>query len=163
MPSSRGSSRPRDRTCVCLQHWQAGSLPLVPPEKPLTYGSKGLLPPNFVHSSCPQNLSHPPLHGPCTGPDCSLWPFAGLMGMGDLLPTVPSPSAQGPYPSPASPSLSSVPPCQPPASLDWPHSFPPLGLDTTIHLPGALIPHSLLVPSWCLDFTSEDGLPKWCW
>ena len=73
---------------LCLQHWQAGTLPLVPPEKPLTYGSKGLLPSNFVHFSCPQNLPHPPLHRPCTGPDCSLWPFAGLVGMGDLLPTV---------------------------------------------------------------------------
>ena len=36
MPSSRGSSWPRDWTLVsgiCL-HWQAGSLPLVPPGKP---------------------------------------------------------------------------------------------------------------------------------
>ena len=31
-PSSRGSSRPRDRTC-CLLHWQMSSLPLAPPEK----------------------------------------------------------------------------------------------------------------------------------
>ena len=37
MPSSRGSSWPRDRTHVslCLLHWQAGSLPLVSPEKPI--------------------------------------------------------------------------------------------------------------------------------
>jgi len=36
MPSSRGSSRPRDRTHVsCLLHWQAGSLPLEPPGKPI--------------------------------------------------------------------------------------------------------------------------------
>ena len=29
---SRGSSQPRDQTCnLCLLHWQAGSLPLVPP------------------------------------------------------------------------------------------------------------------------------------
>ena len=37
MPSCRGSSRPRDRTHVllCLLHWQAGCLPLVPPGKPL--------------------------------------------------------------------------------------------------------------------------------
>ena len=35
MPSPRGSSQPRDRTHVsCLLHWQARSLPLVPPEKP---------------------------------------------------------------------------------------------------------------------------------
>ena len=35
MPSSKGSSQPRDRTQVsCFLHWQAGSLPLVPPRKP---------------------------------------------------------------------------------------------------------------------------------
>ena len=35
MPSSKGSSRPRDRTWVrCHLLWQAGSLPLVPPGKP---------------------------------------------------------------------------------------------------------------------------------
>ena len=36
LPSSRGSSRPRDRTRIflCLLHWQAGSSPLVPPGKP---------------------------------------------------------------------------------------------------------------------------------
>ena len=36
MLSYRGPSRPRDQTCiayVCLLHWQAGSLPLVPPGK----------------------------------------------------------------------------------------------------------------------------------
>ena len=32
MPSSRGSSWPRDRTHIfCLLHWQAGSSPLLPP------------------------------------------------------------------------------------------------------------------------------------
>ena len=36
MPSSRRSSQPRDRNHVsCLLHWQAGSLTLVPPGKPL--------------------------------------------------------------------------------------------------------------------------------
>ena len=44
MPSSRGSSRPRDGNClsyVCLLHWQAGSLPVVPAGKPTgsPYGS----------------------------------------------------------------------------------------------------------------------------
>ena len=36
MPSSRGSSRPRDGACIslCLLHWQAGSLPLALPRKP---------------------------------------------------------------------------------------------------------------------------------
>ena len=34
MPSSRGSSGPRDRTRICLLHRQADSLPLVPPGKP---------------------------------------------------------------------------------------------------------------------------------
>ena len=34
MSSSRGSSQPRDPTRVsCLLHWQAGSLPLMPPGK----------------------------------------------------------------------------------------------------------------------------------
>ena len=32
MPSSRGSSQPRDRT-QCLPHWQMSSLPLAPLEK----------------------------------------------------------------------------------------------------------------------------------
>ena len=38
MPSSRGSSRPRDRTCVSYVylHWQEGSLPLAPTGKPLS-------------------------------------------------------------------------------------------------------------------------------
>ena len=37
MPSSRGSSQPRDRTRISLSlwRWQAGSLPLVPLGKPL--------------------------------------------------------------------------------------------------------------------------------
>ena len=38
LPSSRESSRPRDWTCISLWHllhWQAGSLPLAPPGKPL--------------------------------------------------------------------------------------------------------------------------------
>ena len=36
MPSSRGSSRPRDQSWVsCLLLWQGGSLPLVPPGKPI--------------------------------------------------------------------------------------------------------------------------------
>ena len=42
MPSSRGSPPPRDWTCVlCLLHWQAGSLPLMPPGKPIA--------PSFLH------------------------------------------------------------------------------------------------------------------
>ena len=38
MPSSRGSSRPRDQTCHLLSPlpWQAGSLPLASPRKPRT-------------------------------------------------------------------------------------------------------------------------------
>ena len=37
IPFSRGFSRPRNRTRVSysLQHWQVGSLPLAPPEKPV--------------------------------------------------------------------------------------------------------------------------------
>ena len=38
IPSSRGSSWPRDWTRVsCLLHWQVGSLPLAPPWKPLFF------------------------------------------------------------------------------------------------------------------------------
>ena len=38
MPSSRGSSQSRDWTLVsCLLHWQAGSIPLVPPGKPVIW------------------------------------------------------------------------------------------------------------------------------
>ena len=37
MPSSRGSSQPRAQTRIsCLQRWQVGSFPLVPPGKPRT-------------------------------------------------------------------------------------------------------------------------------
>ena len=39
MPSSRRSSRPRNWSCVsCLLHWQACSLPLAPPRKPMDWG-----------------------------------------------------------------------------------------------------------------------------
>ena len=38
MPSSRGSSQPRDQTSnSCLLNWQVGSLPLMAPEKPSGY------------------------------------------------------------------------------------------------------------------------------
>ena len=37
MPSSKGSSQPRDGTCTfCLLHWQLDSLPLAPPRSPRT-------------------------------------------------------------------------------------------------------------------------------
>ena len=56
MPSSRESSRPRDGNClsyVCLLHWQAGSLPVVPAGKPIggPYGSIGPVPLTFFMSS----------------------------------------------------------------------------------------------------------------
>ena len=34
MPFSRGFSRPRDGTHICLLHWQVTSLPPLPPGKP---------------------------------------------------------------------------------------------------------------------------------
>ena len=34
MAASRGSSQPANPCLLCLLHWQAGSLPLVPPGKP---------------------------------------------------------------------------------------------------------------------------------
>ena len=38
MPSSRGSSQPKDRTRVsCLPRWQVGSLPLAPLGKPIRH------------------------------------------------------------------------------------------------------------------------------
>ena len=39
MPTSRGSSQPRDltHTSLCLLHSQADSLPLAPPGKPQSY------------------------------------------------------------------------------------------------------------------------------
>ena len=38
IPFSRGSSQPRDRIHIsCLLHWLVGSLPLVPPGKPIIY------------------------------------------------------------------------------------------------------------------------------
>ena len=45
VPSSRGSSQPRDWTCVslCCLHWQAGSLPLAPPGKPRAYLLRGII------------------------------------------------------------------------------------------------------------------------
>ena len=42
MPSSRGSSWPRDQT-LCLLHWQEGSFPPAPPGKPLHNVSKAYL------------------------------------------------------------------------------------------------------------------------
>ena len=38
MPSSRGSSQGLNPHLLCLLHWQAGSLPLVPPGKPCDRG-----------------------------------------------------------------------------------------------------------------------------
>ena len=42
--SSRGSSRPRDRTCICdrLLHGQADTLPLKPPGKPKKLHGAGI-------------------------------------------------------------------------------------------------------------------------
>ena len=62
MPSSRGSSWPRNQTCISyvFLHWQVGSLPLRPPGKPsLTHTQRVLVPTLFVApaysfvASCP--------------------------------------------------------------------------------------------------------------
>ena len=44
MPSSRGSSRPRDRTCISYIYlrWKVGSLLLAPPGKPTGVGQAGV-------------------------------------------------------------------------------------------------------------------------
>ena len=55
-PFSRGSSWPRDQTLRLLRllHWQAGSLPLVPPGKPsLTWAPNNTIPNNTT----PQNTT----------------------------------------------------------------------------------------------------------
>ena len=52
MPSSRGSSRPRDWTeSLCLLHWRAGSLPLAPPGKPKLPNTLSLNMWDFSHIS----------------------------------------------------------------------------------------------------------------
>ena len=51
MPSSRGSSQPRDGTYdPYIRHWQLGSLPLVPPQEP------------FLSTPGPKVTSHLQLH-----------------------------------------------------------------------------------------------------
>ena len=55
MPSSRASSQPRDRICVCLQHWQVCSLPLAPPGKP-SYWSRVGPGPLILYAWCPQKM-----------------------------------------------------------------------------------------------------------
>ena len=51
MPSSRGSSQPRDRTCISqhLLHWQVGSLPLAPPGKPNKFLIWNIKRKNMIH------------------------------------------------------------------------------------------------------------------
>ena len=50
VPSSRGSSRPSDWTCVsCLLRWQMGSVPLAPPGKPLWLPYTIAIPLQVVH------------------------------------------------------------------------------------------------------------------
>ena len=69
MPSSRGSSRPKDRTCIsCLLHWQAGSLPLRPPQKPMMYGTAQIFPCLLLsqtYLSFPHFRMLPPTFPPC--------------------------------------------------------------------------------------------------
>ena len=50
VPSSRGSFRPSDWTCVsCLLCWQMGSVPLAPPGKPLWLPYTIAIPLQVVH------------------------------------------------------------------------------------------------------------------
>ena len=83
MPSSRVSSRPRDRTHVSygLLHWQASSLPLVPPGKPLVIFSSIQFSCSVVSNSLWPHESHharPPCPSPSPGvhsdsPPSSQW------------------------------------------------------------------------------------------
>ena len=127
---------------LCLQHWQAGSSPSVPPGKPLTYGSKGRLSPNFVHSSCPQNL--PTLL--CTGPVLALTVLSGpLLASwirGDLLPT----------------ALCPLPVHRAPTPLQLPH-LSPRSLHTSLQPPWTDHIHSHLL-ALTLSFTClEHSFP----
>ena len=74
MPSSRGSSWPRDLTCIlCLLHWQAGSLPLAPTGKLLHSNQFSPVHSSLVAQSCltlciPKDYSTPCLrHSPNPG------------------------------------------------------------------------------------------------
>ena len=65
MPTSRGSSQPRDRTHIsCLLQWQVGSLPIAPPGKPQNVSTcKQKKPPtqtglNSSHCLCPLKYLH---------------------------------------------------------------------------------------------------------
>ena len=50
IPFSRGSSWPRDWTCIsCLLHWQVGSLSLVLPGKPIHSSIGGQIFPTFLY------------------------------------------------------------------------------------------------------------------
>ena len=63
MPSSRGSSRPRDRTRVsCVLHWQAGSLPLAPHGKPTMNSSYHLWYDGYKYCPPPLENNFLPLH-----------------------------------------------------------------------------------------------------
>ena len=56
MPSSIGSSPPRDQTCDSyILHWQADSLPLAPPGKPMAWFSSVQFSP--VTQSCPTSCN----------------------------------------------------------------------------------------------------------
>ena len=87
MSSSRGSSPPRDGTCVsCLLHWQAGSLSLAPP---IVDNNIGIVPdaqqsdsvqfsrPVVADSLRPHGLQHArlPSPSPTPGACCGTQPF----------------------------------------------------------------------------------------
>ena len=50
MPSSRGSSWPRDWTRLCLLHWQVGSLPLAPTGMPHNLYTELVWPTGLLHT-----------------------------------------------------------------------------------------------------------------
>ena len=75
MPSFRGSSQPRDWTCIlCLLHWQVGSLSLASPGKPLHLSFSSV---HFSHSVVsnflrPHVLPH--ARPPCPSPTPGVYP-----------------------------------------------------------------------------------------
>ena len=62
MPFSKGFSQPTDRTCVCLPHWQVGSLQLAPPGKPSVQWESG------SHSVVSDSLQPHGLYSPWNSP-----------------------------------------------------------------------------------------------
>ena len=127
MPSSRGSTHPRDWThkSLCLLHWQAGSLPLVPPGKPDPVALAGLIEQSWRPEAKPPPGPHSSLVVPGPESTVPIWitstwalkvssrPFPLVFGPLSSLFTIP-PVMTGPsWPFHFSPVVSGVQPLRP--------------------------------------------------